>query len=124
MDIDWIVKFSKTPQGALFFKIFLVFVASEMFRQFAYKFTGLLRINRKRKKKKDFNGIWEQRLVDLLGYVFNIVFGIFMAFLFRTPDHTQSFLTGMWFIVGSMGMHLVYVRYVDKWIKNKLGGSK
>ena len=111
-NLKWIVDFSQTPTGIIFFRVGLVFLIAEFFgRQFAYKIMIFT----------DWSAKVEKALVDLSGYVINILAGIFMAYLFKNGlKENQIVIHALYYIFGSMAMHVAYVRYVDKWIKSKI----
>lgn len=103
--LDW----TQTPMGHFFLNIFLVFLVAEFLgRQIMYKIMVFVTFDKKK----------EAAFVELFGYLVNIIFGMFMAY--KLSETGEYFLDGLWFIFGSMAMHLVYVRYLDKWIKNKV----
>lgn len=110
-----LVEWSNTAQGIFFMRMFGVFIAGEIVSGIVYKFMGLVDLSKKK----------EQIIVELSGYGANIIIGSLLAFLLRSGNTAGSnFMTGMWFVIGSMGMHLVYKRYIDKWLKIKARGKK
>ena len=111
-NLKWIIDFSQTPTGIIFFRVGLVFLIAEFFgRQFTYKIMIFI----------DLPAKVEKALVDLAGYLINILAGIGMGYLFRNGMSQQQIVTyTLYYIFGSMAMHVVYIRYIDKWIKSKI----
>ena len=116
MDLSFndLVAWSQTVQGIFFSRVFLVFLAGEVSGFYVYKLLGLWDLSAKKKEIAS----------DLVGYLNNITLGFVMAFILRdSDDHGLSFINGLWFIVGSLGMHIIYKEFLYKYFKRKSKGK-
>ena len=111
-----LIEWSNTAEGIFVLRVFLVFLIAEVFgRGLSYKVMVFFPMDKKR----------ENVIIDLSGYLVNIIAGIAMAFLLHENGNVKhSVLDGLWFIFGSMGLHFFYAKYFDKWLKNKARGMK
>ncbi len=106
--IDWL---TTTVPGQISSRIIAVFFVSELvFRQVAYKV--LVFVDWPHKK--------EAAVIDLAGYLANLIFGILFAVGFRGEQTlTEVAMWGILYIGASLLLHMLYISRLEPWLKNR-----
>ena len=114
---DKIIQYANTPWGKVVIQGLSVFAFCEFFvripmLEYLRAFTKLPKIKRK------FIG-------DYAGIVSTFIIGILAAVVIHWGDSVQRILYLSWYlIILSMVFHVIYIKYLDEWVRKKLGIDK